>query len=162
VFSLGNKDLKVNDEIDEVLLSEEHDFVDTIVKDPVENIIEHNKDRAKKREEREKKEKEILKRMEKDVKRDKRTAWWKNFLSLFLPPTWIKWIQYWEDLLLVIFIDATLLSILFSLLAIMYIIITFDDGDNWMVFVCKLVGAVCLGVLSLVVQINTNSQNKGK
>jgi len=167
--------LEVNDWMDSILSDEpiENDLIFSNGKDPVgavndlvSNTIEHNKGISKKRINREKEEQartdKMSKEMKEDLKRERKHRVWRVMGSLFLPTTWIKWIQYWEDLLYVAFVDTTLLLTLFSLLLITYIIVTFEANDNWVVFVCKITGTIALCVLSMIVQMNANPQNKGK
>ena len=135
-----------------------------LIKDSVAHIIEENSDIAQRMDRRNREEQVRTDSMSKELKslahKEKKTAFWRAVGSVFLPATWIKFIQYWEDLILVLFVDISLLCIIFSFMVIVYIIVAFNDGSNLLTFLCKLGGAVILAALSMIIQININPQKK--
>jgi hypothetical protein len=165
---LNNEVVEVNDKIDEVIFDKNSEAI-IIGKDINKGVINDTADQLKKKN---------LDRIAKNKKLDEATNSLRNEINkaqkkekfgkiinaiffIFIPSNWIKGIQYFEDLLLTLLLDIPIVMILLSLMYILYIIFTFDQ-DNWVTYVSKLGGCVTLIILSLIIQINVNSNTKEK
>ena len=155
------------EDVDTVLLSAESKGE---IKDGIEAVIEKNKraeEKLKKRMlEKEAEEKLMAEETEKEAKRLKkaqsRNKWVKFLLSLktpFLPSTWINILRYYEDLLYVTFLDAQIILVLFSLLYIVYIIVTFT-GDKLVEGIFKISGCALICLIIIIVQVFTPTSKK--
>ena len=140
------------------------------IKDGIEVIKERNKRAEEKAQsilKRMEEEERILKeRTEKESKRLKReqsrNKWMRMVNSLkvpFLPDTWINIFQYYEKLLFTMFIDMQIILVLFSLVYILYIIITFT-GDQLVEGIFKVAGCMIICLLILAIQVFTPTSKK--
>lgn len=106
----------------------------------------------------------MSKQMKVEAVKAKKRKWLRILLFIFIPDNWVKFIQYFEELLFVLTVDVPLALIFLSLMYIFYIIYSFDmeTSSDLMVGIFKLVGGICVCVLSMIAQLNVNSNNKGK
>lgn len=82
----------------------------------------------------------------------------KKFMILFVSPDiYAEFIQRFENLLQVIFIDSFYVLLLFSIVYGMYIIYNFDSYD-FKSAISKFVGAVIVSIVCIIVQINIHDK----
>ena len=102
-----------------------------------------------------------LKKVERDKKRK---AFWypfkKFFINIFSVNTYIGFIQNFEELLLVIFIDALMLFILVSLGYIIYNMFISTNGDNISILIYKASAGIVVCAICLIAQANIPDVNK--
>lgn len=120
------------------------------------NMIDNNNNKKKLMEERDKKLDEQNKKLAQERNREVLLRGPKAalsfILSLFHIHTYMGWIQRCEDFLMVLFLNALIVGVIFSLVFISYIIIKSDGELKILIF--KLVGAICVAAICLVAQAN--------
>lgn len=135
------------------------------IKDEVEIIKDHNIKAHNKREKLKKKFDEETKRYSEEMRKkeseEKRNKILNTVLSVFKPITWINWIQYFEEFFYVLLIDVSLIGLLFSVIALFYIILSFKIESIFEIL-CKVGGIIILFTLSMIIQSNLVSNQKGK
>ncbi len=167
VTSTSTTSVEVKTVIDEVLTDEddlvvpEADENKGIINDPAEKIKKINLDIENRRKKLDEMTKSMHSELKDAVKKEKAKKIWGIVFFIFMPNNWIKAIQFFEDFLMVLLLDLPIVMILFSLLYILYIIFTFDI-NNWVTYVSKLGGCIILTILSLIIQLNVNSNTKEK
>lgn len=92
----------------------------------------------------------------------KREKFFAAILSIFKPDFYAAVIQHFEGLLMVIFIDATLLMILFSLLHAMYISISCNNADNLGILIFKSATSLLVTLLCFFIQNNIQPKSQSK
>lgn len=86
---------------------------------------------------------------------------WQDFYKTFNPDKIATFIQSFENLLFVLFVDIILITILFSVLYMLYIIITSENIDLTNLIV-KIVGSTIICVIGIIIQVNIGKQNKNE
>ena len=137
------------------------DLIDGIIKDDLNsNIDKLKEEKQKKLQIQAELERKKFEKERKQIKRkDKVRKFWQNFLSALNPDTYATFIQNFESLMYVIFVDAIILSLLFSILYGMYIILKLNY-DNAFVSLYKIAGITVISVLCIIVQVNLDSKSK--
>lgn len=137
---------------------------DVQIKDDVETIASNMENRARRSEELKKKLDEDRKRFEdserKRKHKEKRLFLWYKFISIFNPDIYANFIQRFEGLLFVIFVDTILVSILFSILYSLYIIIMADKDFDIISASFKIVGLILVSIICIVIQNHLPSNVK--
>ena len=77
----------------------------------------------------------------------------------FLPKTWIKVLQFYEEFTLAALLCGSIVSMLLSIIGIIYITINLNL-DNFSVSLGKFLGCVLLFVLGLTIQIKNEQPNR--
>jgi len=102
--------------------------------------------------------------LKKEEKLKKRRAFWypfkKFFKALVSVNTYIGFIQNFEELLLVIFIDALMLFILVSLGYIIYNMLLSNSEDNLPILIYKASAGIVVCAICLIAQANIPDVNK--
>ena len=142
--------------------------IDGEVKDTLDKEIERQKAREEKKKERDEKLNKEIEDFEKDQKRQKRLEKWKRlwiFLrSLVDPETYVGYIQKFEGLFFVVFVDTVLIAMLFSILYGIYIIINFENLQL-IPAICKLVGCFVTCIIGVIIHNHlpeNNPKNEGE
>jgi hypothetical protein len=138
------------------------------VKDTLDTEIEKQKEREKKKQERDAKLNKEIEDFDKEKKREKRLEFlkslWRFLLSLFNPETYVGYIQKFEVLFFVVFVDITLGAMLFSIVYGLYIIINFENMEL-ISAICKLVGCFVTCIIGVVIHNHlpeNNPKNEGE
>lgn len=158
---LDDHSLKVNDVIDEVLFDGDDQtvfYTKGEIKDPIKIIknenkrIQSEKERIKAQREKEMEEalKRESKRLQEEIRFKKRIKFFSILGFMFIPNNLIKIIQYYEELLFVIFVDTQLIISLLSLMYLSYIIISYDGNLSKGAF--KFVGTTVICILCVILQ----------
>jgi hypothetical protein len=156
--SYSKDDLEINDKIDDNLETMFPQIIkDVHPKDDIKNIMS-------KREQLKKKLDEQTARVSKEMKiMKKKDFWntlWHRFLYFVNIDTYVEFIQRFEDLLFVIFVDIVLVSILFSLVNLLYISITVKEFDDLSSVIIKLVASISVCILGVIIQKNLSEPKK--
>lgn len=154
------------DIVEELLEESEKDapIIDGEVSDDLDTVMEKLKKEAKEKAELEKQSEEEIKRYDKDAKQRRRKEYWaevrRRIAATFDPDTYAGFIQNFESLLMVVFVDSVLLTLLFSILYGIYIILTFE-ANSMTNNICKFAGAVVIAIICIIIQVNVDSKPKG-
>lgn len=138
-------------------------IMEGVVSDDLETVREKMKKKEEERLKLEKESEEEKKRFEKDRKKTAHREWrkklWQNIMIAIHPDTYASFIQNFEYLLFVLFVDTILITLLFSVLYGIYIIFIFEP-DDWMLYTFKFVGAIVISILCIIIQSNVEQKPK--